>query len=208
MMRKLVLSVVIFAVAVISFTYLVFLRREKIVEPEFVLTYAENQSKDYPTTQAAYQFAKLVEERTDGKVIIEVKHSSELGTQKEVVAQMQFGGIDMARISVSSIADDLPGMNVLQLPFLYHSEEQMRNVLESEVGDAALESLKVIGLVGLSWYEAGIRSFYSSKTGINTLSDLQGKRIRVQESELMIDLVEILGGNPVGVPYSDVYEAF
>ena len=206
-MRKFVLCMLAFVIMLISFTYFAFIRKEEVMEPEFVLTYAENQSKDYPTTQAAYKFAELVKEKTDGKVLIEVKHSGELGTQKEVIAQLQFGGVDMTRVSVSSISDELPNMNVLQLPFLYRSEEQMWRVLESEVGTAALESLDNIGLVGLSWFEAGIRSFYSSDKSIETLADLQGKIIRVQESELMKDLVEILGGKPVEVPYSDVYAA-
>lgn len=181
--------------------------KEEIV-PEYVLTYAENQSENYPTTLGAYRFAELVKERTEGKVVIQVKHSGELGTQDEVIQQLQFGGIDLARVSISSISDELPRMNVLQLPFLYEDEEQMWNVLESTLGQTFLNSLERIGLVGLSWYEAGIRSFYSSEEPIETLDDLQGKIIRVQDSSMMKDWVEMLGATPVVVPYTDLYTAF
>ena len=136
--------------------------KTKDVIPEFVLTYADNQSEDYPTTLAAYKFAELVKERTEGKVIIDIKHSGEWGTQDDVISQMQFGGVDLARVSLSSISDELPRMNVLQLPFLYETEEQMWSLLDSKLGESFLNSLEQVGLVGLSWYEAGTRSFYSA----------------------------------------------
>lgn len=207
-MKKVVSSIVIFVLIMTFFTCYLFIKKDEEIEPEFVLTYAENQSGEYPTTQGAYKFAELVKERTEGKVLIEIKHSGELGTQREVIDQLQFGGIDLARISISAISDELSRMNVLQLPFLYKSEDQMWHVLKSEVGYTALNSLEKINLVGLSWYEAGTRSFYSSEEPIKTLEDLKGKTIRVQESELMKDWIEMLGGIPVEVPYSDVYSAF
>ena len=88
-------------------------------EPEFVLTYAENQAQNYPTSLGGERFAELVKERTEGKVIIQVKYAGEYGTDEEVVSQMQFGGIDFARISLAVIADEVPVLNVLQMPFLY-----------------------------------------------------------------------------------------
>lgn len=182
-------------------------KNEEVV-PEFILTYADNQSENYPTTLAAYRFAELVKEKTGGKVLIDIKHSGELGTQDDVVDQLQFGGIDLARVSLSSISDELPRMNVLQLPFLYETEEQMWDVLHSSVGQTFLNSLEQIELVGLSWYEAGTRSFYSAEEPIACVDDLQGKNIRVQDSEMMKDYIRMLGGNPVSVPYTDVYSAF
>lgn len=182
--------------------------KTKEVVPEFVLTYADNQSEDYPTTLAAYKFAELVKDRTEGKVIIDIKHSGEWGTQDDVISQMQFGGVDLARVSLSSISDELPRMNVLQLPFLYETEEQMWSLLDSKLGESFLNDLEQVGLVGLSWYEAGTRSFYSAEEPIECLEDLNGKVIRVQDSEMMRDWVKMLGGIPISVPYTDVYAAF
>ena len=183
-------------------------KKETEVVPEFVLTYAENQSDKYPTTMGAYYFAELVKERTEGKVLIQIKYGGEMGTQEDVIQQLQFGGIDFARVSVSSLSDELPRMNVLQLPFLYETEEQMWDVLESDIGTSFMKDLEKIGLVGLSWYEAGARGFYASDAPIESIEDLQGKVIRVQDSSLMKDWVKMLGGIPVVVPYTDVYSAF
>ena len=153
--------------------------------PEFVLTYAENQPEDYPTTQGAYQFAKLVFERTEGRVEIQVSAGGVLGEEQSTIEQMQFGGIDFARVSLSSLSDFLPKMNVLQLPYLYTDADHMWQVLEGEIGDEFLDSLDGTGLVALSWYDAGARNFYSAKKPIETLEDMEGLRVRVQESELM-----------------------
>ena len=93
--------------------------KEQTVTPDFVLTYADNQPADYPTTQGAERFAALVKERTGGKVVIQVKSGGEYGTEQEVWQQLSIGGIDFARLSLSVLAADLPKLNVLQLPCLY-----------------------------------------------------------------------------------------
>ena len=175
--------------------------------PEFVLTYAENQPDGYPTTEGAKRFAELVKERTDGKVIIQVKDSGVYGTEAEVWEQLAIGGIDFARLSLSVLADDLPQLNVLQLPYLYQDSAHMWRVLDGTIGESFLQVVAQRDMVGLSWYDAGARSFYSTQP-IRSLSDLQGKTIRVQDSQIVIDLIKLLGATPVTFAYSDVYAAF
>ncbi len=175
--------------------------------PEYVLTYAENQSEDYPTTQGAHLFARLVYERTGGKVEILVNAGGTLGEEQSTIAQMQFGGIDFARVSLGSLAEFIPQLNVLQMPYLYTGADHMWEVLEGPVGDTFLHSLEGSGLVALSWYDAGARNFYSASKPIETLEDVEGMRIRVQDSELMKAMVEALGASAVPLEYSQVYSA-
>lgn len=174
-------------------------------EPEFVFSYAENQAEDYPTTLGAYRFAELVEERTQGRIRILVQADGVLGTEKDIIRQMQCGGVDFARVSLSQIAEYIPELNVLQMPYLYTDSEHMWRVLDGEIGDEFLADVSGYELVGLSWYDAGARNFYSSEKPITCLEDIQGMRIRVQESELMADMVEALGATAVPSDYADVY---
>lgn len=176
-------------------------------DPEYVLTYAENQPRNYPTSLGGERFAELVKERTDGKVIIQVKYAGEYGTDEEVVSQMQFGGIDFARISLAVIADEVPVLNVLQLPFLYQDSAHMWSVLDGEIGGKLLDNFAEANVIGLSWYDAGARSFYSTRP-IRELSDLLGRTVRVQNSQMAMDMVIHLGGNPVYVDHNDVQYAF
>lgn len=177
------------------------------VTPEYVLTYADNQPADYPTTKGAMRFAELVKERTEGRVVIQVKSGGEYGTEQEVWAQMAIGGIDFARLSLSVVADDLPNLNVLMLPYLYNDAAHMWRVLDGAVGEEFLQLFSERDMVGLSWYDAGARSFYSTSP-IRTVEDLNGKTVRVQDSQIVIDMMKLLDAQPVTFAYSDVYAAF
>lgn len=176
-------------------------------EPEFVFFYAENQTEDYPTTLGARRFAELVEERTGGRIRILVRAQGVMGTENKVIQQMQYGGIDFARVSLSQLAVYFPELNVLQMPYLYTDAGHMWKVLDGEIGDSFLECVGADELVGLSWYDAGARNFYNSLRPVTCLEDIAGMRIRVQESELMADMVEALGGTAVPISYEDVYSA-
>ena len=184
----------------------VFQGKEKETEPDFVLTYADNQPADYPTTQGAERFAALVKERTGGKVVIQVKSGGEYGTEQEVWQQLSIGGIDFARLSLSVLAADLPKLNVLQLPCLYEDAAHMWRVLDGPIGEEFLRVFAERDMVGLSWYDAGARSFYARQP-VRSLNDLQGKTIRVQDSQIVIDMIRLLGAVPETTAYSDVYSA-
>lgn len=174
--------------------------------PELILRYADNQPEDYPTTVAAEYFARMVEERTHGKICIRVYCNGGLGDENQVLEQVQFGGIDMARVSMGTLSEFNPDLDVLMLPYLYDGADHMWRVLDGEIGDAFLSSTRKIDIIGLSWFDAGARSFYSRKQ-ITCLEDLSGLKIRVQESELMGRMVECLGAVPVEIQYGDVYSA-
>lgn len=178
------------------------------VTPEFVLTYAENQPEGYPTVRGAQRFAELVKELTGGKVIIQVKHSGEYGSESEVLEQMAFGGIDFARVSLAELSDEIPKLNVLQLPFLYEDADHMWRILDGEIGTEFLTEFSEAGLVGLSWYDAGARCFYTDVAPIRSPEDLEGLTVRVQDSQMVMDMVTLMGATPVTFPYGDVSYAF
>lgn len=173
--------------------------------PEYVFSYAENQAQDYPTTLGAMKFAEMVEERTEGRIRILVYAEGVKGAEGEIIRQMKFGGVDFARVSLSQLAEYIPEMNVLQMPYLYTDSEHMWRVLDGEIGVSFLSLADKYGLIGLSWYDAGARNFYTADRPITCLEDIEGMRIRVQESDLMADMVEALGASAVKIGYADVY---
>lgn len=183
------------------------LNRKHTAVPEYVFSYAENQTKDYPTTMGGLWFAKLVEERTQGRIRIQVQPEGVFGSEAEVIRQMQYGGIDFARISIAQLADDIPEMKVLQLPYLYEDASHMWRVLDGEIGERFLEYSAEHDLIGLSWYDAGARNLYCTDQPIRRLQDMQGMRIRVQEAEMMSEMITALGAVPVQIPYDQVYAA-
>lgn len=177
------------------------------VVPEYVFSYAENQTEDYPTTLGAKRFAELVAERTNGRIRIVVEAEGRLGNEMDVIQQMQYGGIDFARVSLSQLASYVSELNVLQMPYLYADSEHMWRVLDGEIGDTFLHSVQEHELVGLSWYDAGARNFYNSKKPITSPEDMKGMRIRVQESDVMADMVEALEASALPISYEEVYSS-
>ena len=117
-----------------------------------------------------------------------VYSGGELGAEQSVIEQMQYGGIDFARVSLSQLAEYQPALSVLQLPFLYTDAPQMWRVLDGEIGDEFLSGLGAMDLVGLSWFDAGVRSFYTREK-VETLADLAGLTLRVQESDMMSEMI-------------------
>ncbi|MTI58937.1 MAG: TRAP transporter substrate-binding protein [Firmicutes bacterium] len=174
---------------------------------EITLRLADNQPEGYPTVVGAKEFARLVEERTNGRIKIDVYAGGILGDESSTIEQIQFGAIDFVRTSITPMANFEPAMNVLSLPYLYPSEEYMFQVLQGEIGESVLDGLKDDGIVGLTWYDSGARSFYIADKKVTSPEDLKGLRIRVQESQLMMDMVEALGASPTPISWGEVYSA-
>ena len=173
--------------------------------PEYVFSYAENQEADYPTTLGGQYFANLVEKRTEGRIRILIQHSGERGSETEVVEQLKYGGVDFARLSLSELTDYIKELNVLHLPYLYTDSEHMWKVLDGDIGESFLEKVSETELIGLSWYDAGARNFYTSEHPIKSLEDISGLKIRVQESNMMADVIECLGAVAYKKEYAEVY---
>ena len=165
---------------------------------------ADTQSADYPTVQALMFMARVVEERSAGRHRIRVFHSRQLGEEKETIEQTRVGAIDLNRTNVAPIGSIIPAANVLALPFLFRSFDHLHKVLDHAIGEEILTSTQRHGFVGLTFYDSGSRSIYNSVRPVRTLADMQGLRIRVQQSELMVDMIRALGAQPVELPYGQV----
>ena len=165
---------------------------------------ADTQSEDYPTVQALLYMSRLVEERTGGRHRIRVFHSRQLGEEKDTIEQTRVGAIDLNRTNVAPIGPLIPAANVLALPFLFRSFDHLHRVLDHAIGNEILASCQRHGFVGLTFYDSGARSIYNSVRPVRTLADMRGLRIRVQQSELMVDMIKALGAEPIELPYGQV----
>jgi tripartite ATP-independent transporter DctP family solute receptor len=165
---------------------------------------ADTQNEDYPTVQALRYMGRLVAEKSGGRHQIRVFHSRQLGEEKETIEQTRAGAIDLNRSNVALIGTFVPAMNVLAMPFLFRSIEHLQKVLDGPIGNEILGSFAPYGFVGLAFYDSGARSIYNSVRPVRSLADLKGLRLRVQQSQLMSDMVRALGAEPVELPYGQV----
>src|SRR5699024_4412901 len=156
---------------------------------------ADIQPEGYPTVLGAQEFARLVEEKTDGRYKIDVYPGGQLGDEKSIIEELQLGSMDFARVNGVPLTEFNDKIGVLSLPYLFESQEEKWDVWTGEVGEEILESFLDNGMIGLAFYDNGERFFYSNKKAIKGLDEIKGQKIRVQESELAIDIVEALGAS-------------
>src|SRR3954454_16031948 len=110
----------------------------------------------------------------------------------------------MMRLNVAPLNNIVPETIVPALPFLFHSEDHMHAVLDEPIGDEILAAMEKANMVGLAFYESGARSMYATRP-IRTLADIQHRKIRVQQSDLSVAMVETLGANATPMPCGEVY---
>ncbi len=173
------------------------------------LKLSNNQPDGNCTTVAVEWFADQVRERTDGRVNIQVYNNGVLGDAISNLEQLQYGGLDMVKADLSTMTNFVGEYNALMMPFIYKDTEHFWKAHGGEVGMNILrgEEMKAKGLYGLTYYDGGTRCFYNTKKEIHTPEDMKGMLVRVQQSELMMSMVEALGAQSVATAYAEVYSA-
>lgn len=168
---------------------------------------ADTHPDGYPTVEAVKFMGQLIEQRTQGRFKIQIFPASTLGQEKDTVEQTRFGVIDMNRVNMAPLNNLIPETAVPGLPFVFRSVAHMRKVMDGPIGDEILKSFEPHGMVGLAFYDSGARSFYNSKRPVTKLEDLKGLKIRVQQSDMFIDLVNALGANATPMPFGEVFSS-
>jgi tripartite ATP-independent transporter DctP family solute receptor len=174
---------------------------------QIVLRAADNQPDDYPTVQGLYFMAEYLNAATDGRIQMEVFSGGQLGDERSTIEQVQLGVLDIVRTSTSPVGEFYAPMGVYSLPFIFRDEVHFWKVVQGPIGRELLDGLMSVDMVGLAYYDSGSRNFYTTQRPIRSVADLQGLRIRTQQSQVVLDMMEILGADPVPMAFGEVYSA-
>ena len=168
---------------------------------------ADSQPDDYPTTQGLHAIDRMLNERTNGAMRVRVYPGGQLGAEKDTLEIAVFGGLDLTRVNLAPINSIVPQTIVLALPFLFRSVAHSRATFDGRIGRKVLDSMTPHGLRGMCYYDSGARSFYNTKRPIVTPDDIAGMKIRVQNSDIYVAMMQALGANPTPIPYGEVYQS-
>ncbi|EPX75503.1 TRAP-type C4-dicarboxylate transport system, periplasmic component [Salipiger mucosus DSM 16094] len=159
-----------------------------------------------PTVEAMKKFGEIVEETTGGEVTVQYFPDSQLGGERELVELVQAGTIDMTKVSGGLMESFAPVYGVFSMPYLFDSEGHFYNVMDSaEVMQPIYEATEGQGMVGVTYFNSGARSFYTVDEPIESVADLEGKKFRVMQSPTSIEMVEMLGASPIAMGQGEVY---
>ncbi len=151
--------------------------------------------------------AQRVQQRSHGKLKIIIYPSSQLGGERECLELLQIGSLGMVKVSSSALEGFVPQVRVFGLPYLFDNDQHRFAVLDGQIGSELLLAGENVFLRGLCYYDSGYRSFYSTKKPILQPEDLQGLKIRVQESNISMQMVQILGGSATPIAWGELYTA-
>jgi tripartite ATP-independent transporter DctP family solute receptor len=174
---------------------------------EVTLKSSDTHPDGYPTVEAVKQMGKLLEERTNGRLCVEVFHSAQLGEEKDTIEQTKFGVIDLNRVSMGPFNNLVEETKVVSLPYIFKGVDHMHRVMDGPVGDDILAAFEPHGYVGLAFYDGGSRSFYNKVKPIKSIEDLEGMKVRVMQSDIFVDMMSALGANATPMPYGEVYSS-
>lgn len=159
----------------------------------------------HPVHKAMLYMNERLIGKSDSTMRIDVYPSQQLGSERETLELLQIGSLGLTKVSSSVLESFVPEFRVFGLPYLFRDEEHRFSVLNGQIGRAILGSGGQFGLRGLTYYDAGTRSFYTKTRPIHTPDDLQGLKIRVQESPVAMQMVSALGGSPTPISWGELY---
>ena len=172
-----------------------------------VLRLGHGLSTDHPVHLAMRAMAAHVDSASAGRLQIAIYPSGQLGSERECLELLQIGSLAMTKVSASVLEGFAPEFSVFSLPYLFRDEAHRLAFFHSAVGRDVLDSTAPFRFRGLTYYDAGARSYYTVEAPVRTPDDLRGLKIRVQESPTSMAMVRAMGGSPTPISWGELYTA-
>ncbi|MEH0022993.1 MAG: DctP family TRAP transporter solute-binding subunit [Desulfobacter sp.] len=152
-------------------------------------------------------FAKLVKEKTNGELEVQIFPAAQLGSERDAVEGLQLGTLEMTLTSTGPLGNFIPEIKLLNLPFLFKDRDEAYKILDGKIGTGIADKFPAIGIRSLGWYENGFRHITNNVRPINSMKDMAGIKIRVMEDSLFISTMKALGASPLPMAFGELYTA-
>jgi tripartite ATP-independent transporter DctP family solute receptor len=164
-------------------------------------------TRDSQFGAGALELANQVERNCGGRLRVELYPSGSAGGELEMVQDVSAGALDMTFTSSAVFTAIAPELSIFDIPFLFRDLAHARNVLDGEIGRAALARLEPQGIVGLGWGENGLRHLTTLDRAVRKPEDLKGLKLRVPQSAVMVASFKAFGADAQSLPFPDLYSA-
>jgi tripartite ATP-independent transporter DctP family solute receptor len=171
----------------------------------FVLKLGHVLDPSHPVHKGLLYMAERLKEKSGGSVELQIFPSGVLGSETENIEQVQRSALAITKVSAASMESFIPEMAVFGLPYIFRDEAHYWTVLTSPLGKELLTLGQEKGVRGLCYYDSGSRNFYTVSKPILSPSDLKGQKIRVLQSRISMDMIEMLGAAPTPISWGELY---
>jgi tripartite ATP-independent transporter DctP family solute receptor len=173
-------------------------------DAERVLKLGHSLDTGHPVHKAMEFMAEKVAEKSGGRLRVEIFPGEQLGSEKECIESLQLGYLAMTKTSTAPMESFVPSIKVYGIPYVFRDSEHSWKVFNGPIGKELLAAGEAMRLKGLCYYDAGARSFYAKKE-VNSPEDLKGMKIRVQKSNVSMQMIEAMGGSPTPIDWGELY---
>lgn len=175
--------------------------------PEYTIKLGHSDTTTNLLNISLENYSAYVLEQTNGRVKIDIYAAEQLGSNSEMAEMVEMGSLDAMAIPQGNESNYAPKLNVLGLPFLFSSYDQVYGVLDGEIGDELVADLADHNMIQLAYWENGLRQITNSVRPIETPADLQGMKIRTPEDSMTLAIFTALGASPSPLAWSETYLA-
>ena len=152
-------------------------------------------------------FKPYVEEKSGGKIVVEVYNNSVLGGDRQLYESLQMNTVQGSFGPMSVLASFAPDFSVCDAPFLFKDKKTAYAALDGEFGALMAKGLPAKGMRLLGYGENAFRNISTSTKPVEKLEDMSGLKIRVMESPVYINTMKALGANPTPMAFNELYTA-
>ena len=171
------------------------------------IKFANQNAKGHPIVLGMEKFAELVDQKSGGKMKVQVFPGGALGSDQANVSALQGGALEMASMNSGIFASVVKDFAVYDFPFLFANPKEADAIVDGPFGKGLHAKLEEKGVVGLAYYELGFRNITNSKRPIAKVEDIAGLKLRVIPNPINVDWVSALGANPTPLPFPELYAA-
>src|SRR5690349_353423 len=171
-----------------------------------VIKFSQVVAVDTPKGKGAERFKQLAEERTKGRVKVEIYPNSSLFKDGEEMEALQLGSVQILAPSLAKFGPlGVRDFEVFDLPYIFDNYDELHKVTEGKVGSALFKKLESKGIIGLAYWDNGFKVMSANKP-IRMPSDYKGLKMRIQSSKVLGDEMKALGAIPQVMAFSEVYQ--
>ena len=174
----------------------------------FTLSFAHVTNTGHPRGYMIERFAEIVNERSGGRLVVNVFPESQLGNDFEVMGQIQQDAIDLTSMFSANMTHIIPEMAIFDLPYLFFNMEQAAAALDGSLGDYLNDAIAEHGLVGFGFLTSGFKHLTNNVRPINTVADLNGVQMRVSQSHFLIAQFQAINAGGISIPFGELFAAF
>src|SRR5450830_2058947 len=176
-----------------------------LAQQPIVIKFSHVVANNTPKGKGAERFKELAEERTKGRVKVELYPNSQLYKDKEELEALQLGSVQMLAPSLAKFGPlGAKEFEVFDLPYIFPTKQALYNVTEGPIGKGLLAKLEPKGITGLAFWDNGFKIMSSNKP-MHMPADFKGMKMRIQSSKVLEAQMRALGANPQVLAFSEVY---